>query len=252
MSLFSILLCLLLLSCNNEDAAPVPQTSPAQTDAAMDSLAIAVQTARELLQKGQTDEALRMADALIKNHPGSLDALSIKADALKEKGQTTEALAVLEEAYALQPRDKETAYNLAYEYADAKSSRALALTDTLLKYDKTETVARAWYIKGHYHNRSGNTKEALTYFDSSVVANPNFSDAYYDKGLLLFQQKNYDGALKAFALGQKFDPANAVFYLWVAKTQEAMGNKTDAKANYERAFALDKELTEARAAADRL
>ncbi len=218
----------------------------------MDSIAAQIATAKNLKAKGQYDAALKIADALIKKYPGQLDAMGIKADVLKEQGKEAEAIAVLEKAYALQPRDKETAYNLAYEYADAKNEKALSLTDTLLKYDKTETVARAWYTKAYYFNRVGNEPQALRYYDSSLAADYNFLDAYIDKGKLLFGQKKYEAALKTFALGQKVSPAAAEFYLWVAKTEEAMGNKQDAKANYESAYALDKMLTEAKEAAERL
>lgn len=242
-----------LCSCGENDNAKTAVKPPVRADEkTMDSIATQMKTARDLLDKGETDEALRMAEAMIKRYPGQLDALSIKADALKAKGKADEALTVLEKAYALQPRDKETAYNLAYEYADAKNPKALSLTDTLLKYDKTETVARAWYIKGHYYHNTGNEKQALRYFDSSITADYNFLDAYLDKGQLQFKQKAYDAALKTFATGQKLSPGAAVFYLWVAKTQEAMGDKADAKTNYERAFALDKDLTEAKEAAERL
>ncbi|MDQ3278069.1 MAG: hypothetical protein M3Q06_07070, partial [Bacteroidota bacterium] len=160
------------------------------------------------------------------------------------------ALVLLEKAYALQPRDKETAYNLAYEYAEAKSPKALVLTDTLIKYDKTETVARAWYIKASYYKNIGNEKEALRFYDSSNVADYNFLDPYLDKGKLLFEQKRHDAALRTFATGQKLSPGTADFYFWVAKSQEALGNRADAKMNYERAFALDKSLTAAKEAAE--
>jgi tetratricopeptide (TPR) repeat protein len=218
----------------------------------MDSLASQISLAKDYENKKQYEKALSIADAMLQKFPGQLDAIGIKAEILKEQGKNAEALALLEKAYSLQPRDKETAYNLAYEYADAKNPKALSLTDTLIKYDKTETVARAWYIKASYYNNTGNEKEALRYYDSSSIADYNFLDTYLDKGQLLFKQKKYDQALKAFAIGQKLSPATADFYFWVAKTQEATGNKADAKMNYERAYSLDNSLTEAKEAASRL
>lgn len=218
----------------------------------MDSLSAQIAVAKDFQDKQQYDKALAITDAMLAKFPGQLDAIGIKADIYKEQGKEQEALALLEKAYALQPRDKETAYNLAYAYAEAKSPKTLPLTDTLIKYDKTETVARAWYIKASYYKNNGNGKEALRYYDSSSIADYNFLDAYLDKGKLLLQQKKYEPALKAFAIGQKVSPATADFYFWVAKTQEAMGQKADAKMNYERAFALDKTMTEAKEAAARL
>ena len=242
---------LLLVSCNNEEnpSAPV-NMSTSSGDKTMDSISAEIAKARDYQAKQQYRQALQIADAMIERYPGQLDALSIKADILKEQGKTSEALLVLEKAYAMQPKDKETAYNLAYEYADAKSTKALSLADTLIKYDKTETVARAWYVKAYYYNQIGNHKEALRFLDSSIAADYNFTDAYFDKGQIQFGQKQYEAALKTFAIGQKLGPAEAQFYFWIGKTQEAMGQKQDAKANYERAYALDKSLTEAKKAAE--
>ena len=244
--------CFLLFSCGSDEAPNAPINTQSAEEKIMDSISAEIVKARNLQEKRQFNEALEITNAMIQKYPGQLDALNIKAEILKEQGKTEEALKLIERAYAIQPKDKETAYNLAYEYADAKKSKALSLTDTLIKYDKTETVARAWYIKATYYNNIGNEKEALRYYDSSNIADYNFLDAYLDKGQLLFKQKKYEAALKTFALGQKVGPGEAPFYFWVGKTQETMGNKQDAKANYERAYALDKSLIEAKQAADRL
>lgn len=247
---FYLLFSVLLLSCsNNEAGEALSASSEIKT---MDSLSLQISRARTFQEKKEYDKALAITDAMLQSFPGQLDAIGIKAEILKEQGKTDEALALLEKAYSLQPRDKETAYNLAYEYAEAKSPKALALTDTLIKYDKTETVARAWYIKASYFNNTGNEKEALRYYDSSNIADYNFIDTYLDKGQLLFRQKKYAQALKSFALGQKVAPGAAEFYFWVAKTQEAMGNKADAKMNYERAYSLNKNMVEAKEAAEQL
>ena len=244
--------CMLFLSCGNNKETRAPNDFKPAAEKRMDSITAAIAKARELQEAGKYEQAFAIADAMTRKYPGQLDALSIKAQILKAQGKREEALTLLEKAYALQPRDKELAYDLAYEYAEAKDAKTLSLTDTLIKYDKTETLARAWYIKGFYYNNLGNTKEALRYFDSSSSADYNFIDAYLDKGQILFSQKRYDQALRAFAIGQKLSPATADFYYWVAKTQEAMGNSQDAKANYQRAYALDKTMTEAKQAAERL
>ncbi len=241
-----------IVSCSDESRPrPANDTRPT-AEKRMDSITTEISKARGFQAAGQLDQATAIVEAMLKKYPAQLDALSIKAEILKSQGKGQESLAVLEKAYSLQPRDKELAYDLAYEYADQKNAKALALTDTLLRYDKTETIARAWYIKGVYFNNLGNDKEALRYFDSSTIADFNFIDAYLDKGKILFNQKKYEEALKTFALGQKVAPATADFYFWVAKTQEAMGNKSDAKDNYERAYSLDKTMTEAKDAAERI
>ena len=242
----------LAIACDNSHEPAIGTPVKPAAERRMDSITSEIAKAKELQDGGKFEQAFAIADAMTRKYPGQLDALSIKAQILKAQGKGDEALTLLEKAYALQPRDKELAYDLAYEYADAKNQKALSLADTLIKYDKTETIARAWFIKGTYHNNLGNEKEALRYFDSSNIADYNFIDAYLDKGQILLRQKKYEQALRTFAIGQKVSPATADFYFWVAKTQEAMGNKADAKANYERAYALDNTMTEAQKAAEKL
>jgi tetratricopeptide (TPR) repeat protein len=69
---------------------------------------------------------------------------------------------------------------------------------------------------------------------------------------LFFNAKNYKEALETFQLAAKVSPTYAEAYYWMAKTNEAMGNKAEAKSDYQRAYGLDKTLTEAKQAADRL
>jgi tetratricopeptide (TPR) repeat protein len=244
-------ICFVLLSCGADDNSKKTSEVPSEHKT-MDSITNEIAKARKFQESGQHEKALSITDAMIERYPGQLDALTIKAEILKAQGKTEEALRLMERAFALQPRDKESMYNLAYEYADAKNPKTLALTDTLIKYDKTETVARAWYIKATYYNNTGNEKEAMRYYDSSNAADYNFLDTYLDKGQLQFRQKNYDAALKTFALGQKLSPAAPEFYFWVAKIQEVKGSLSDAKANYERAYSLDRSFTEAKEAAEKI
>jgi predicted Zn-dependent protease len=122
---------LLLLSCTNNEEKPSGTQSPEVKT--MDSLTAQINLAKNYQEKKEFNKALAITDAMLQKFPGQLDAIGIKAEIFREQGKGQEALALLEKAYALQPRDKETAYNLAYEYAEAKSPKALALTDTLIK-----------------------------------------------------------------------------------------------------------------------
>ena len=242
----------MLLACADSDTPKPTAIEKRAAEKRMDSVSAQMQAAQAFQEKGDYPHALAIIDPMLQRYPGAIDALTMKAGILKAQNKAPEGLALLEKAHALQPRDKELAYDLVYEYADAKNAATLPLTDTLIKYDKTATVARAWYVKGLYYNNIGNEKEALRYYDSANISDFNFTDAYLDKGQLLFKQKKYEAALKTFALAQKVSPATAEFYFWVGKTQEAMGNKADAKTNYQRAFALDANMKEAKDAADKI
>ncbi|MGI8600226.1 MAG: tetratricopeptide repeat protein, partial [Chitinophagaceae bacterium] len=216
------------------------------------SIALQIGLARGYQQKNEFDKALEICNNIINQFPNQLDALVLKSEILQQQNKTGEALATLEQAYAYAPFDIDLAHDLAYAYAEAKNAKAVALTDWLIKSNQSEKVAVAWYIKGLYYYNTGAKQSAISFYDNAIRNNYTLLDPYLAKGQALYDLKKYDEAITTFQLGQKVSPTTADFFYWIGKTQEATGNKQDAKQNYERAYQLDKTMTEARQAADKL
>jgi tetratricopeptide (TPR) repeat protein len=216
------------------------------------SIALQIGEARGLQQKKLTDSAMHICDRIIQHYPGQIDALLLKSDLLKEQNKNDEALHIKEQAYSYAPMDRELAYDLAYDYANAKNSNAIKLADFLIKNDSTRNVAKAYYVKGTYYNNINNSTEAIRNYDAAIVADYNFMDAYLDKGRLLLTQNKLNDAEKTFRLALRISPSTAEFYYWLAKTEEAEGKKDDARLDYQRAYGLDHDMKEAKEAADRL
>jgi tetratricopeptide (TPR) repeat protein len=214
------------------------------------SIALQIGLARGYQQKGMIDQAVAITDQVIGQYPGQLDALTLKSELLKGKADG-QSLAYLEKAYSLAPSDAGLAYDLAFEYADQKNQKVLALTDSLIK-SKAPEIEKAYYTRGVYFVNIGKADEAIKNFDAAIGANYNFMDAYLDKGQFYYSQRNYTQAIKTFDLALRIEPASAEFYYWRAKAKQAMGNRDEAKLDYQRAYALDKTLKEAKEAANRL
>ncbi len=217
-----------------------------------ESVSLQMALARGYQQKGEREKAVAVCNSILEMYPNSLDALLLKAELLKEEGNEAEALATLEKAYSYAPFDAPLAYNLAFEYAEAKNSKALALCDSLIRMDASQKHAEPYYIKGVYYQNVGNTTQALQLYDAAIQRDYNFLDAYMDKGRILFNQKKYAEALKTFSLPATITPTYADAYYWMGRSQEALNQKEAAKQNYQRAYSLDKTLTDAKAAADKL
>jgi tetratricopeptide (TPR) repeat protein len=216
------------------------------------SISLQVSLARGYQQQANAKKALQVVDQLLAQHPNSLDALLLKSDLLKQEGKDAEALETLETAYAYAPFDVELSYNLAFEYAEAKNAKALAITDALIKRDTSEKHAEPYYLKGVYYENIGNTEQAINFYNQAIQHDYYFIDAYADKGKLLYNQKKYDSALQTFQLSTRITPTFAEGYFWAGKCYEALNKKADAKLNYQRAYGLDKNLTEAKDAAAKL
>jgi tetratricopeptide (TPR) repeat protein len=215
------------------------------------SIALHVGLARGYQNKGELEKALEITNNIIEKYPAQLDALSIKSEIQAAMNDKKGSLASLEKAYSLAPSDPLIAYDLAYAYADAKESKAIELSDSLIN-SKTEEPEKAWYIKGVYYANTGNADKSIKSFDNAIKLNYNFLDAYRDKGQVLMNERKFKEALKTYSLALKIAPASADFYYFIGKAQQALGNNTEAKLNYLRAYGLDKTLSEAKEAAEKL
>jgi tetratricopeptide (TPR) repeat protein len=216
------------------------------------SISLHIALARGYQQKGAIDQSIDVCNQILTTHPNALDALLLKAELLKTQDKQAEALATLETAYAYAPFDPQLAYNLAFEYAEAKNNKALSLTDSLLQIPAAQTQAEPYYIKGVYYQNTGNATQAIQFYDRAIQQDYNFLDAYMEKGRLLFDQKKYAAALQTFGLPVTISPTYADAYYWMGRCQEALNAKAEAKQNYQLAYSLDKTLTEAKEAAEKL
>ncbi|HWI90970.1 MAG TPA: tetratricopeptide repeat protein [Flavisolibacter sp.] len=216
------------------------------------SIGLHILLAKGYESKNQLDKALTIADDIIKQYPGELDALILKSEILKHQNQNKEALSILEQAYNYAPGDVDLVHQLAFEYADSKNPKVLLLADSLIKVDVEKRHAEPYYFKGLYYENTGNWKEAVKHFDEAIQHDFNFLDAYMDKGQTYYDQKKYAEALKTFQLTTTVFPSESLPYFWLGKTQQALGDKNEARLNYQRAYGLDKTFTEAKDSADHL
>ena len=144
-----------------------------------------------------------------------------------------------------------TIHDRAYDYAMNADAKTLALTDSLIAARAPE-MEKAYYSKAIYFTNTGKHEEALINYNKAIEMRYNFLDAHLDKGILLYDLKRYAEAMKTFDRAIQIDAAVAEFYLWMARTQQAMGKKPEAKLSYEKAYGLDEEMTEAKDSADKL
>lgn len=216
------------------------------------SIPLKLSLAKALQQKNNIPEALSATDAILQQYPNAIDALLLKAELLKAQQKNKEALQTLEAAYSYAPFDAELAHSLAFEWAQAKNPKVLALTDSLIKLDSAGRHAEPYYFKGIYNANIGNNNEALDNFNEALQRDYYFLDAYMDKGALLYNQQRYELALQTFRLATTVSPTFADAYYWQGKTNEALGKKEEALQDYDRAYALDNNLADAQKAAQSL
>lgn len=217
-----------------------------------ESFLLRLSLARGYVAKNRTEEALNICEEILARNPRLVDVIKLKADLIDKQNKPAEATVLWEQAYQMAPFDVELNYILALRYAETKNPKVLVICDSLIKADTEGTHAEPYYYKGIYYSNLGDKTKALRSFDEAVKHDYYFLDGYIEKGSLLFEMKKYEEAVSVLNLALTISPGFADAYYWIAKCQEATGKKEEAKVNYLRAFELDKEMKEAKEAADKL
>ncbi len=142
---------------------------------------------------------------------------------------------------------------LAKLYAETKNPRALLIASRIKalalgkQYD-----AHSAYVAGVYYARTGKKQEALEKFDECIGYNYTYMEAYVEKGMVYFDNKQYADALDVFQFAATVNSLNADAYYYQAKCYEAMQKKDSAIQKYRQSLSLNKGLTEATEGLNRL
>jgi tetratricopeptide (TPR) repeat protein len=216
------------------------------------SLFLQLSLARAYDALDKTADALGAINTLLQNEPGQVNALMLKSDLLLKKEDTTGAIAALEKAYSSVPSNRDISNKLAYQYAETKNHKAILLADSLIRKDSLKFYAEPYYIKGVYYSNVNDGAKAIEQFDATIKKDHRYLNAYIEKGKVLLDQKKTTEALKTFQLANTITPSFPDAWYWIGKCQEILGDKANAKQNYEKAYELDNTFTEAKEAAEKL
>lgn len=148
--------------------------------------------------------------------------------------------------------DTQTAYDRALHLAEIGDPALLPLCDSLLQFDSVRAGASPYYYRGIYHATRKEFKEAIGFFDKTIVADYRFLDAYIEKAALLYDLKKPVLALQELELARTISPGYAPTHYWIAKLHESTGTIDKALEHYRLALSLDSTFREARQGIERL
>ena len=141
----------------------------------------------------------------------------------------------------------------AFLYARDANPKALELADSLIQFGKTEEIiAQGHYLKGIYFTNTNEASKALVQFDSTIITNFTFTDAYLEKSILLYDKKKFDLALDLLKKAAELNRYDAEIYFWMAKNYESLHNEEEAFFYYQQTLLLDKTNGAAKEALNRL
>ena len=206
--------------------------------------------AEAYIKTKKPEQALAEVEGIVAKDPTNKYLLERKVSVLMRLDKKVEAIAVLEKLY--NAGNKYVGADLAFLLAETKSSKVLTIADDMIRSDSTQEHAEPYYFKGIYYYNIGDKTKAIELFSRAIQNDKFFIDAWIEKGKTQFELKQVANAKNTFDKIIEISPDNADAFYWLGKCAESAGNKEEAKLNYQKAFALDKTLTEAKEAAARI
>jgi tetratricopeptide (TPR) repeat protein len=194
---------------------------------------------------GKPEKALLIYKAMIAKDSLNPEMLYEEALILEQIRDTTQAIAALKKAYAVQGVDT-YGLELAHLYAELRSPRCLEICNFILRRDSAQILIDPFFIKGIYFANIKQYKKAIAEFDSCINRDWKTTDAYLEKGRAYFHMENYNAALQTFKMAITVTNTDPDAYFWLGRSYEALQRRSEAASNYSKAISLDKNFTEAR------
>lgn len=248
-------LTVLFFSCNDSgDKTSAAATKAAellvlekQVAARPDSVGLRYQLMNELLKNNLYAEAMAQNDTLLKADSANAVFWYRRGAIQLQQGDTATAIASMQTAVQKEPMFMEPLLDIASVYAARSDSNAITATDKVIRIASDPRIqSEARFIQGLYYSNTNDKAKALASFDECIKNDYTFLDAYVEKGLLLYDSKEYKAALAVFEQTIQVSNTFAEGYYNAGRCEEALGNKAEAKLYYQKALGLDKDFKAAK------
>ncbi|MYF72536.1 MAG: tetratricopeptide repeat protein [Gemmatimonadetes bacterium] len=176
---------------------------------ALAALILVAYSARTIIRNADWRDDLTLYQSAVTAYPESAKMQHALGDALSERGRISDA---------------ETAYR-----------KALSIRESALTYNNL----------GNIYAATGRFKGATTAYQKAVEIEPDYIEAYMNKGLAAMQAEQITDAHSAFERAAILDPTNAEIFYNLGVVREKLGRPAHATTAYARAIALRPNWAEA-------
>jgi len=256
LKLFTPILLLVFTCCNNNDhetsknadssktiEKPYPDHVDdliAQVKQKPDSAGLRLKLVAALDSVGAYKPALQQLDSLIKKDSLNYGLWFTKGSVAEDAGDTLLAMKSYDNALRIYP-SADAMLGLANLYAEQKNERALLICTQVKRLSLgREYDAHADFIAGIYNARTHNTAKALAFFDDCIANDYTYMEAYIEKGLVYFDNKQYTEALNVFKFASTVNALDADPYYWQGRCYEMLNIKDSAALRFKQALNLQK------------
>jgi tetratricopeptide (TPR) repeat protein len=247
-----------LYACNNTDTKKQAsdsanaseqylKTFSQQVNASPDSVGLRLQYAFALDSLNRYKEALQQINMLTSKDSNNYGLWFAQGNIAEDAQDTLLA----EESYSKAAHIYESPdalLALANLYAEQENDRAITLCSRVKALGLgRDYAANCAFIIGVYYSRTHDINNALKYFDECIANSYTYMEAYIEKGLLYFDEQQYDKALQVFQMASTVNNLYADAYYYQARCYEMMNKKDSAVMFFKQSLQIDPTMKEAHA-----
>ena len=175
---------------------------------------------------------------LLEKYPDSVELINQTALNALQLGDTGKSIQLLSQSLGINLKQPEVENQLGFLLAAIKSEQALLIATRMTHSEKALDAAKGHYIKGLFYANTGNDKEAIKSFDSSIITNFTFTDAYIEKAISLYHSGEIIKAIDALSKAMDLDSKNPDVYYWMGLCLEEKKEFEKAAAYYQETLRL--------------
>ena len=175
---------------------------------------------------------------LLEKYPDSVELINLVANSKLQTGDTGKSIQLLSQSLGLKLEQPEVENQLGFLLAAIKSEQALLIATRMTHSEKALDAAKGHYIKGLFYANTGNDREAIKSFDSSIISNFTFTDAYIEKAISLYHSREINKAIDALSKAMDLDSKNPDVYYWLGLCLEEKKENEKAAAYFEETLRL--------------
>lgn len=198
----------------------------------------------------QHGDALATLDKILRRDPQNAEAFYMAGRIALDKGDTTAAIASLQKSVQFDATNEDAWMFLGRIFTNRNSPRALQFFDNVLRLDSANLEARE--CKGVFYKRRGEFDKAFEVYRDIIARNPDYSNAYFDMGVIYLELDSLSKAYDNFNIAAKTDPLFVKAYYYRGLCAELQGNTDAALADYKQANGMSPDFQEAKEAVERL
>ena len=175
---------------------------------------------------------------LLEKYPDSVELINLVANSKLQTGDTGKSIQLLSQSLGLKLEQPEVENQLGFLLVAIKSEQALLIATRMTHSEKALDAAKGHYIKGLFYANTGNDIEAIKSFDSSIISNFTFTDAYIEKAISLYHSREINKAIDALSKAMDLDSKNPDVYYWLGLCLEEKKENEKAAAYFEETLRL--------------